>query len=199
MGHTLICVSPFIHKILKEEHGIESKLVPNAIDPTKFQNTILMENASVEKPIILHGITSVNKGADILDEFKSKIGTDFDVLSIDEVCQKYSCSKEYAYKLASVMFMPSKWEASSYLLLEALAAELPFVAYRSGVLKANPDGIDTCGKVIDNYDVDEFVKACTEVIADNEAHHGFNEVLKKNRMTMSQWIDAVKLTIYEVL
>ncbi|MCI0562660.1 MAG: glycosyltransferase [Nitrososphaera sp.] len=202
MKHTLICVSPFIHRILKEEHGIDSILIPNAIDVDKFDK-ITGVNVAKTRPLILHGITSVNKGLDILPAIENHplIKDAFDIASIDEIAKHLNVSKEETFKIADVAFLPTKWEASSYLLLECLANNLPICAYRAGILRCEPAlaRMDSVGVVVDDYDVDTFAKSIVDAYKNRLKYSCGRLFLKENGMTQKDWDDRIKKLIYEVL
>lgn len=208
LGHKLICVSPFIHEILKEEYGIDTTLIPNAIDPKPFQEAELPEGFETDKPIIMHAITSVNKGKDIREAFRDHelIKDKFHVMRLDEVEEKFQLTKAQAFKAASVIWAPTKWEASSYFLLEALAAEKPIVSYNTGILRSKKvqktklDLWDAGIRVVHTYDVNEFAHtvALAHMFAEKENTQGL-EFLKRNKMLFSDWQAAMKQVVYEVL
>ena len=201
MGHTLICVSPFIHKILEEEHGVESILIPNAVDQS-FWDKINITTLEKDKPLILHGITSVNKGSDILQRIENHplIKDRFDIGSIDEIAVHADVPKAVAFKAADVAFLPTKWEASSYLLLECLANNLPIAAYRAGIL--NCEGLhrmDSIGVIVDDYDVDKFAQAIVDAYENRLKYLCGRLFLQENEMTTKTWNTRMQQLIYEVL
>ena len=201
IGHTLICVSPFIHKILKEEHGIDSILVPNSAD-LSFWDEVHIASMDKDRPLILHGITSNNKGADILKQIENhpKIKDTFDIGTIDEIAAAGQTSKPFAFKAADVAFLPTKWEASSYLLLECLANNLPIAAYRAGILNClDLQRLDNIGVVVDKYDVDTFVDAIIEAYENSHKFKMGRIFLQENGMTFDVWADRLRKLIYEVM
>ncbi len=201
MGHTLICVSPFIHKILKEDYGIDSVLIPNAVD-LDFWDSIRITNLEKDKPLILHGITSVNKGSDIIHAIERHplIKDRFDIGSIDEISKHAGVPKAVAFKAADVAFLPTKWEASSYLLLECLANNLPIAAHRAGILNCTDmEHIDNIGVIVDDYDVDAFAKAIVKAHEDRLKHLHGRMFLQANGMTLDKWGSDIKQLIYKVL
>jgi len=201
MGHTLICVSPFIHKILEEEYGVKSILIPNAVDQD-FWDEIRITTLEKDRPLILHGITSVNKGSDILPQIENHplIKDRFDIGSIDEIAVHAGVPKAVVFKAADVAFLPTKWEASSYLLLECLANNLPIAAYRAGIL--NCEGLyrmDEIGVIVDDYDVDKFAQAIVDAYENRLNYLCGRLFLQENAMTNKTWNDRMKQLIYEVL
>jgi hypothetical protein len=201
MGHTLICVSPFIHKILKDEYGVESILIPNAVD-LDFWDTINITSLEKDKPLILHGITSVNKGSDILKQIENHplIKDRFDIGSIDEIAEHAGVHKAVAFKAADVAFLPTKWEASSYLLLECLANNLPVVAYRAGILNCTElQRMDSIGTIVDDYDVDVFAQAIVDTYENRIQYLCGRLFLQDNGMTTETWNERMRQLIYEVL
>ena len=201
MGHTLICVSPFIHKILEKEHGIDSILIPNSVD-LDFWDKINITNLEKDKPLILHGITSVNKGSDILHQIENHplIKDRFDIGSIDEIAAHADVPKAVAFKAADVAFLPTKWEASSYLLLECLANNLPIAAHRAGILCVSGLAhIDNVGVIVDDYDVDIFAQAIVDAYENRLKYLCGRLFLQENEMTNKTWDVRMQQLIYEVL
>lgn len=200
MGHTLVCVSPFIHQILKEEHGIDSILIPNAIDQD-FWDKVKILNMEKTRPLILHGITTANKGLDILSAIENHpLLKDFDIASVDEIAAHADVPKAVAFKAADVAFLPTKWEASSFLLLECLANNLPIAAYRAGILNCRElSRIDQIGVILDDYDVDAFAKAIVEANENRTKYIFGRQFLQENGMTLDKWAADIKRLIFEVL
>lgn len=200
LGHTLICVSPFIHKILKDEHGIDSILISNAIDLEVFDN-IKITHMEKDRPLILHGITSNNKGLDILQAIENHplIKDRFDIASIDEIAKHANVSKEVVFKIADVAFLPTKWEASSYLLLECLANNLTIAAYKAGILNCDLPRMEGIGIVVDKYDVDTFATALVQAYEGASKYKCGRLFLKENGMTIDKWTADLKRLVYEVL
>ena len=201
LGHTLICVSPFIHKLLKDDFGIDSILIPNAVD-LDFWDKIRIASVETDRPLILHGITSVNKGSDILKAVENHplIKDKFDIGSIDEIAAHCNVPKEVVFKAADVAFLPTKWEASSYLLLECLANNLPIAAYRAGILNCTElEHMGDIGVIVDDYDVDAFAKAIVAAYEDRMKYKMGRVFLQKNNMTTKTWNARMSKLIYEVL
>ncbi len=201
MGHTLICVSPFIHKILKDDYNIDSILIPNAID-LDFWDNIRISSIDTDRPLVLHGITSVNKGSDIIKAVEKHplIKDKFDIGSIDEIAAHCDVPQEVVFKAADVGFLPTKWEASSYLLLECLANNLPIAAHRAGILHCTElEHMGDIGVIVDDYSVDTFAKAIVDAY-ENRMNYKMGRVfLQENGMTTHTWNERMKKLIYEVL
>ncbi len=201
MGHTLACVSPFIANILKEEHGVDTVVIPNAVD-LDFWDSVTIKSMEAERPLILHGITSHNKGLDILEQIENHplLKDRFDIASIDEVSEHCQVPKAVAFKAADVAFLPTKWEASSYLLLECLANNLPVVAHRAGILNCKDlHRLDDIGIILDDYDVDKFAEALVEAY-ENRMNYKMGRIfLQENGMTKEHWDDSIKKLVYGVM
>jgi glycosyltransferase involved in cell wall biosynthesis len=201
MGHTLICVSPFIQKILKEEHGVDSILISNSVD-LDFWDSIRITHLEKTKPLIMHGITSNNKGLDILKQIENhpKIKDVFDIASIDDIVKHTKVPKPVVFKVADVALLPTKWEASSYLLLECLANSTPIAAYRAGILNCKDlRHIDDIGVIVDEYDVEKFVDAILEAYNNSIKYRMGRVFLRENDMTIDKWTAKIKRLIYEIL
>jgi glycosyltransferase involved in cell wall biosynthesis len=201
MGHTLVCVSPFIHKVLREEHGIDSILIPNAVDLEMYDRVYITEMEK-DRPLILHGITSDNKGLDILQQIENHplIKDKFDIGSIDEISAHAQIPKMATFKAADVAFLPTKWEASSYLLLECLANNLPIAAHRAGILNCKElEHIDQIGVIVDDYEVDKLAEAIVEAYENSDKYRNGRNFVKANNMTLDKWSTSIKNLIYEVL
>ena len=201
MGHTLVCVSPFIAKILKEEHDVDTIVIPNSID-LDFWDSIVLKNVESDRPLIMHGITSDNKGLDILPQIENHplIKDRFDIASIDEIAAHANVPKEFVFKAANIAFLPTKWEASSYLLLECLANNLPIVAHRAGILNCTDlQHIDNIGAILDDYDVDKFAQALVDTYENRSKYTGGRMFVQDNGMTKEHWDKRIKSLIYEVM
>lgn len=189
--HRKICVSNFIQKLLKEKYNIDSELLSNGVDVDKFLRASLSPKVTEfkhDKPIIIHGITSHRKGIEILAKLIDKFADDnIEILKIDEAQHKFGLSKEEIFAVANLVFIPSKWEANSYLLLEALAAQKPVVAYNCGILREHKEDWNNLGKVVELYDADIMWLAIKEVLARAKSNFSINDFLAKNHYLLGQW------------
>jgi len=201
LGHTLLSISPLVHKLLKEDFNIDSILIPNAID-LDFYDNIRVGSIDKDKPLILHGIKTNHKGLDILPlvENHPLIKDRFDIGTVDEIAKAGDCDKTVTFKAADVAFLPSKWEASSYLLLECLANNLPIVALRAGILHC-PElkHLDKIGIILDEYDADKFAEALVEVSENAHNYKNGRMFLQENNMTKKHWDTEMKKLIYKVI
>jgi glycosyltransferase involved in cell wall biosynthesis len=200
LGHTLVSCSPFVQKLLKEDFGIETKCIPNAID-LDFYDKIRIGAIDSDRPLILHGILSQHKGLDILPAVENHplIKDKFDIGTIDEIAKAGQCDKAATFKAADVGFMPSKWEASSYLLLEMLANNLPIVALRSGILYCKDlKGIDKIGIILDENDPKAYAEAIQEVYENKHKYMNGRQFLIENNMTLDKWTASMRKLIGEL-
>ena len=124
----------------------------------------------------------------------------FDIGTVDEIAEAGGCDKAATFKAADVAFLPSKWEASSYLLLECLANNLPIVALRAGILHC-PElkHLDKIGIILDEYDADKFAEALVEVTENAHKYKSGRLFIQENHMTKKHWDGRMKQLIYEVL
>ena len=189
--HRRICVSNFIQKRLKEKYNINSELLSNGIDYDDFARASMSDKVldfKYDKPIVIHGVTDYNKGTDIIIKLLDKADKDnIELIKIDEAKHKFGLSKEEVFAVANLVFMPSKWEANSYLLLEALVAQKPIVAYNCGILREHKEDWNNLGKVVELYDADIMWIAIKEVLARPKSNFSINDFLTKNQYSLGQW------------
>jgi glycosyltransferase involved in cell wall biosynthesis len=198
-SHKLVCVSPFVQRILKDEHGIETQLIPNV---TYLDDTFVPIEKT--KPLILHGITAKHKGSDILNHIKcSDAFANFDIMSLDEAGKHFNVRKEWAMANADVLFAPSAWEANSYLLLEAMAFDIPIITYNTGLpndgtgdARENPWEEMPYGIRVNKYDKETYMSALMYFFDDNRSVvYQPKQWLIDNNYTISAWIDQMKEAI----
>lgn len=151
-GGKIVAVSDFISNQMKLQWGFESKVINNAIDLDKFHPPT--KARWFTKPIIIHGVTTANKGFEHIQVVKDCI-PEAEVLLLDEAADKYKVEKYEMLANANLVVQPSAYEGNSYFVLETLACDVPVVAYNVGLLNtvsqiAKRNGISPCiGTIID--------------------------------------------------
>jgi glycosyltransferase involved in cell wall biosynthesis len=128
-GGRIVAVSDFIAEQLELQWGWKVEVINNAIDVDKFKP--LSKRKDRVRPIIIHGVTTTNKGFDHIDAIKS---LDADVWLLDEASERLSVPKYDALKEADVVVQPSAYEGNSYFVLETLASGVPIVVYNVGLM-----------------------------------------------------------------
>lgn len=155
-GGKIVAVSDFISEQMKLQWGYDSHVINNAIDLEKFHPATADEWGSwhdTDEPVIIHGVTTVNKGFDHIEAVKNAVSAE--VMLLDEAAKKWEMDKYKALRLAHLVVQPSAYEGNSYFVLETLASDVPIVAYNVGLLNsisriAKKNGIQACiGGVID--------------------------------------------------
>lgn len=130
-GGKIVAVSDFISRQMEAQWGFESSVINNAIDLEKFHP---VERFPRSRPLIIHGVTTHNKGFDHIEAVCNKI--DADVIVLDQAAQKLKLPKYEALAQADLVVQPSAYEGNSYFILEALACGVPVVAYNVGLLNS---------------------------------------------------------------
>jgi len=152
-GGKIVAVSDFIADQMWQQWGFGSQVINNAIDLKKFDELPRLPSWLDER-LVIHGVTTANKGFDHIDAVKQALPND-DVLLLDDAAKTYKLEKYTALKNADLVVQPSAYEGNSYFVLETLACDVPIVAYRVGLLYsiskiAKQHGIDACiGGLID--------------------------------------------------
>lgn len=152
-GGKIVAVSDFISEQMKLQWGFDSRVINNAIDLKKFDKLPRLPSWLDER-LIIHGVTTANKGFDHIDAVKAALPND-DVLLLDKAAETYQLEKYTMLKNCDLVVQPSAYEGNSYFVLETLACGVPIVAYKVGLLHsiskiAKQHGIEACvGGLID--------------------------------------------------
>ena len=153
-GGKIVAVSDFISDQMRLQWGFKSIVINNAIDLDKFCPPKRMLSNWGDKRLIIHGVTTANKGFDHIEAVKQALPND-DVLLLDDAAKIYNLPKYEALANADLVVQPSAYEGNSYFVLETLACDVPIVAYNVGLLNtisqiAKRNGISPCiGTIID--------------------------------------------------
>jgi len=121
--------------------GFKSTVINNAIDLDKFKprkNTDSCTGRGM-RPLIIHGVNDKHnpvKGWDHIQYLKENI--DADVWSLDEAYAFFkrhdpNVGKYEVLTYADLVVIPSAYEGNSYFALEAMACDIPIVAYDVGL------------------------------------------------------------------
>lgn len=137
-GKKIVAVSDFIADQMKLQWYFDSTVINNAIDldhfkPILFSNERKKLKEKFKYPLIIHGVTTVNKGLDHIEALKREL-KDCDVLLLDEVANRLGVSNNVALACADMVVQPSAFEGNSYFVLETMACNIPIVAYNVGLL-----------------------------------------------------------------
>ncbi len=155
-GGKIVAVSRFIQEQMNLQWGFSSDVINNAIDLEKFRPPSF--KAPRERPLVIHGVTTSNKGFDHIDALEHSLKGVADVLLMDEAARRFCIPTEEKHRVigeADLIVQPSAYEGNSYFILEALASDVPVVAYNVGLLNsisaiAKENGIQAViGSVID--------------------------------------------------
>lgn len=125
----LVSVSDFITDQMRLQWGFESFVINNAIDLNSFCPR--KEYVKRDRPLIIHGVTTSNKGFDHIDILK---GLDVDVMLLDEAQRRLNIPKYDALAQADLVVHPSAYEGNSYFVLESLACDVPIIGYDVGLM-----------------------------------------------------------------
>lgn len=130
-GGKIVAVSEFIRDSMHAQWGFGPVPVIN--------NGVDMEEWNPKKALmpwedgrlIIHGVTTTNKGFDHIAAVKTTFPNDR-VMLLDEAASKLKMAKQQALASADVVVFPSAHEGNSYFFMEALACGAPVVAYDVG-------------------------------------------------------------------
>lgn len=136
----ITAVSDFIANEMDRQWGYKvERVINNGVDTSKFVPTT--SRFPRKRPIILHGVNdrgNVNKGWDHIQLLIDRSQTDpevvAEVLSLDEMVERYGGPKEWALSQGDIFVHPSGYEGNSMMVAEALACGLPIVGYDVGFL-----------------------------------------------------------------
>jgi glycosyltransferase involved in cell wall biosynthesis len=128
-GGKIVAVSEFIAHQNKIQWGFDMEVINNGIDLNRFKPAEI--KLPRNRPIIIHGTTTANKGFDHIEAVKK---FDADVWLLDEAAHKLKLPKYEALAQADLFVHPSAHEGNSYMVLETLASGVPIVAYDVGLL-----------------------------------------------------------------
>lgn len=129
----LTAVSHFIKEQMYLQWGfITYYTINNCVDTDKFVPT--RKRFLRERPIIVHGVNdraNENKGWRHIENLKD---LDAEILSLDEMIERYGGPKEWALSQADFVVHPSGYEGNSMFVAETLSCGVPIVAYNVGAL-----------------------------------------------------------------
>lgn len=157
-GGRIVAVSDFISEQMRLQWGFESHVINNAIDLKRFRpkDFHVFQNP-IPPALIIHGVTTANKGFDHIEAVKKAIPGAKTML-LDDAANELLIPGADKYEIlreADLVVQPSAYEGNSYFVLETLACNVPIVAYRVGLLYsiseiAKRNGIEACiGGLID--------------------------------------------------
>lgn len=129
-GGRLVAVSDFIADQCKLQWELEMPVINNGIDLNKFKPADY--RVSRKRPVIVHGVTNSNKGYDHIKLLEKSL--DADLVLLDDAARFFGVPKYRALAQADLVVIPSAHEGNSYFCLEALACDVPVVAYNVGLL-----------------------------------------------------------------
>ncbi len=151
----LTAVSDFIADEMERQWGFQvDRIIDNGVDTSVYIPT--WKKFPREKKIIIHGVNdrgNVNKGWDHIEALILRSQTDsnfnVEILSLDEMIEKYGGPKEWALSQADMFVHPSGFEGNSMMVAEALACGLPFVGYNVGFAYEMDKQLMEPGRIID--------------------------------------------------
>lgn len=147
----ITAVSDFIAFQMRIQWGFNvDRVINNGVDTGLYIPTT--SRFPREKPIVIHGVNdrgNVNKGWDHIQLLIDNL--DAEVLSLDEMENRYGGPKQWALSQADVFVHPSGYEGNSMMVAEAMSCGLPTVGYNVGFLYQfeHPDFCRDFGVVID--------------------------------------------------
>ena len=182
-GRTVVAVSDFIKSRFWDRWGWNIPVVGNSIDLQEWNP--VSEKFPREKPIVIHGIKESNddrKGSDILPNIIENLGSDYEVLLLNDACSKYEMERHEMLPQADVVLAPTRFEANSYFMLETLACNVPVVSYKTGLLWDAPKNV--VGNIVTRYDPKVFANAVREVS------------LKADEYSPREWVSQYNLEYF---
>lgn len=155
IGRRMTAVSDFIADQMELQWGFQvDRVINNGVDTEKFVPT--SSRFRRDKQIIIHGVndrSNTNKGWDHIEALDLRSKTDpelaVEVLSLDQMIEKYGGPKEWALSQADLFVHPSGYEGNSMMVAEALSCGLPTVGYEVGAL-ADPNA-SVVGYVVERH------------------------------------------------
>jgi hypothetical protein len=174
----ITAVSDFIAYQMRVQWGfVVDYVIENGVDTELYVPTT--SRFPRKKSIIVHGVNdrgNVNKGWDHIQVLIDRAHTDaefnVEILSLDEMTERYGGPKEWALSQADIFVHPSGYEGNSMMVAEALACGLPTVGYNVGQLYVyESTGKDVFGRVLDrrNRSPETTLHACKDLIKLPEA------------------------------
>lgn len=127
-------VSDFIANQMKLQWGFGvDKVINNGVDTDVFKPIDFQK----EKLLVVHGVndkSNANKGWDHIEAIIETVGSNVDVMSLDEASFKFDLMKPMALAAADIVVHPSGYEGNSMFVAEALSCGVPVVGYNVGFL-----------------------------------------------------------------
>lgn len=139
--------------------GREVPVILNGVDTTIFHGV-----ESIDDKLVLHTADRPSKGSDIVGALEQT--TDWRLGHLGVISGKLE-NEAARWREGAIALFPSRYEGCPYAWLEAIACDLPIVAYKVGL------GVDLpaqCGEMVDDYHPRAFEEALRRV-GENMAYY----------------------------
>lgn len=198
--------SPFfrIHNIKTIHNGINTDMFSKV---STYKHRIIEENINKKIVLCVAVFMNGNKGLYELIEISSELPDDYQVVIVGNIsaadaekipsniiCLPSTSSVEELvslYQGATVYANPTLMDNFPTVNIEALAAGLPIVTYKTG---GSPEAIDkTCGIVVEKGNRKELAKAIIEVCENRHIYTSENCKARARKFSVSQYNEYLKL------
>jgi glycosyltransferase involved in cell wall biosynthesis len=176
-GKRVVAVSHKTRRELEAYYGLAAKVIENAVSMEDFRPLSRSEcrarlGIKWDGPIgIFVGRTDATKGFDVVKGLAKRrkdirilcvTGSDLKDENMIVANQVPNVEMPFYYSAADFLLFPSRYESASYTTIEAMACDLPIVAYRTGLF----EDIDEreVGCIINKVDEDGFSKGIDFVL-----------------------------------
>lgn len=193
----VVAVSHKTRRELERLYGLSAHVIENGVDTDKFYPRSKEESRErlgikFDGPIgIFVGRADYTKGFDVLQQLARK-RKDMKILCVtgskveeEAIIVAHNVDHEdmpLYYSAADFLVFPSRYEAASYSAIEAMACDLPIIAYRTGLFEDIEEGM--VGRVLEEVTMDAFSKGIDDVLRTNRYH---TRELAKRRFSMERF------------
>ncbi len=202
-GKKVVAVSHKTRRELEKYYGLTARVIENAVSlnlfrPLPRQDCRERLGIKWDGPIgIFVGRADSTKGFDVIRALTRKrkdlrilCVTGSHVIDKDMIIARRVPNEEmpYYYSAADFLLFPSRYESASYTTIEALACNLPVVAYRTGFFE-DLEGVDV-GEILNSVDVEGFSRGIDHVLGKTN----FNtRSIAEQRFSMDRFIEDYRL------
>jgi glycosyltransferase involved in cell wall biosynthesis len=176
-GKRVVAVSNKIKRELERSYGVGAQVIENAVDVERFSPIPQAKARSIlgidhDGPLgIFTGRADFTKGFDVLERL-AETRRDIKILCVtgsqvkeDRLLLARDVPHERMplyYSAADFLLFPSRYEASSYSVIEALSCDLPVVAYRTGIFEDMQE--EQVGRLLDEVTLPAFSRGIDDLL-----------------------------------
>jgi glycosyltransferase involved in cell wall biosynthesis len=208
-GKHVVAVSNKTRRELEGYYGLTAHVIENAVSLDLFRPLPQRDcrdrlGIKWDGPIgIFVGRTDSTKGFDVISALAKK-RKDIRILCVtgshlidDDMIVARRVPNEnmpYYYSAADFLLFPSRYESASYTTIEAMACDLPVVAYRTGLFEDIKE--NEVGRILNKVEEGDFSKAIDDVLKQTRIS---TRRIAEERFSMERFINDYRMLAREMV